>query len=95
VAIWKDLEPRTRSASEDWVFAYILETPSERSDGQWYEALLFRDAGRTVFGKLEIVGANPSRRDFRAIATKVVTDSEYRASLMANDPNLIRLWRRH
>ena len=42
--------PSPRRSKQHWAFAFYYETPSERDDGLWYEAFLFRDEDRTVFG---------------------------------------------
>jgi hypothetical protein len=92
MGIWTSVEPRSRGR-HSWVFAHYVETPSEREDGQWLDALYFRSADRTKFGKLEFLG-ELAKHDFRAIATKVDMNSEYRASLFSDDPELPKLWRK-
>jgi hypothetical protein len=71
MGLWYQLKPRTKRPHR-WHIALYLETPSERTDGNWYEALLVRDEDRTWFGILEFCGRQLSARDFRALATKVV-----------------------
>ena len=93
MGLWYDVESRARPAKKRWRFVHYIETPSERADGQWFEALYFRDEDRTKFGKLEFIG-QLERRDFRSIATKIEKDQEYRRRLLSDDPELPRLWRR-
>jgi len=93
VGIWYAVEPRARKRDVKWRFLHYIETPSERDDGQWYEALFFRNDERSTFGKIEFTG-RLERHDFRAIATKLQRDQAYRTKYLSNDPELPKLWRR-
>ena len=55
MGIWYEIKPKTKR-EHPWLFAQYLETPSERGDGQWYVAFLFRDRERTAFGIREFIG---------------------------------------
>jgi hypothetical protein len=93
---WHEITPH-RLAREDthkWVFAAYSESPNERSDGQWYDSLLFRDVERTVFGIREWIGELVYRQKLRELATKIVTDAEFRSELISSDPELPELWKR-
>ena len=91
MGIWTAVEPRNRGDRE-WLYAHYIETPSERDDSNWFEALYFRNTERTRFGKLEF--DHLTGRDFRSIATKIDLNAEYRNSLLSNDPELPALWRK-
>src|SRR5262245_40282829 len=100
---WYPVKPnRVRRSFRDhpWIFAYYFESPDERDDGMWYHALLFRDRDRTEFGALEFVDGEVTvpvfhrQHDLRAIASRIVTDSAYRNSLLQDSPRLRELWRR-
>jgi hypothetical protein len=56
MGLWYKVEPRTAAREHAWKFAQCIETPSERDDGLWLQALYFRNADRTQFGKVEVVG---------------------------------------
>jgi hypothetical protein len=71
MGLWYELKPRSRPRGE-WLYAHYIETPEERSDGNWFEVLYFRDVGRSRFGKLEFDGL--MHRDFRDLATKIDSD---------------------
>jgi hypothetical protein len=96
MSLWCEIEPLRNRRKHDWVFALYHEMPTERDDGQWYEAFLFRNEARTVFGLKEQLGDNPSRhfRDYRAMATRVIKDKRFRNSLISDDPDLPRLWKK-
>lgn len=94
MGIWYTLEPRTAAREKTWTFAHYIETPSERDDGLWLQALYFRNADRSQFGKVEIVANHLSGLDCRSIATKIVKDKNFRARYLSDDPELPKLWRR-
>jgi hypothetical protein len=98
MGIWCEVKPLSPKRSKhQWIFALYLEAPSERDDNLWYEAFLFRNEDRTVFGLKEQVGDHLSRHfhDYRAMATRVLNDKEFRTSLISDDPNLPQMWKRH
>ena len=67
-----------------------------RSDGQDYEAFLFRNQQRTVFGIHEWLGESPQSRNLLPkMAYRVVTDPEYRKKLISDDPDLPEMWKKH
>lgn len=95
---WYEIKPLSRKRSQhQWIFSLYLEYPSERDDGLWYEAFLSRNEDRTVFGLKERVGDHLSRHfhDYRAMATRVLNDKEFRTPLISDEPNLPRMWKRH
>jgi hypothetical protein len=92
MGLWFPLKPRSRPRGE-WRYAHYIETPDERSDGNWFEVLYFRDVERSRFGKLEFVGP-VLHSDFRNLATKIDSDRAYRESLLSDDPELPKLWRK-
>ena len=95
---WLEVKPViSRRLRHPWIFAFYYEIPSERDDNLWYEAFLFRNEDRTVFGLKKQVGNHLSRHfhDYRAMATRVLNDKEFRTSLISNDPVLPRMWKRH
>lgn len=94
MAHWYAIEPRTKPREHIWSFAVCIEAPSEREDEQWWEALYFRNADRTQFGKIEIFGTKLSGTDFRSVATKIVKDKTYRERYVSEDPELPKLWRK-
>jgi hypothetical protein len=83
-----------------WVFAYYFQAPEEREDGKWYHAVVFRDEGRKQFGAFEFIGEDVTVPDFerrynkRRIAARIITDPEFRNSLLRDSPALCELWRR-
>jgi hypothetical protein len=98
MGIWCEIKPLSPGRSKrQWVFALYYETPSERDDGLWYEAFLFRDEDRSVFGLKEQIGDHlvSHFQDYRAMATRVMKDKEFRTSLISNNPELPRMWRKH
>jgi hypothetical protein len=98
MGIWCDVKPLSpRRSRHQWVFVLYYETPSERADGLWYEAFLFRNEDRTVFSRKEQIGNHlPGHfKDYRAMATRVINDKEFRKSLISDDPELPRMWKRH
>ena len=95
MGIWYDVKPKGLSREDSgnrWVFAYYLETPSEREDGQWLIRHLFRDKRRTVFGVKE---TSDLMFDHDKWAYRVIHDREFRDSCVSDDPDLRQLWKRH
>jgi hypothetical protein len=94
--IWSPLKPKRLSRKEaDHAlhFATYIETPTDRPDGQWYEAFLFRDDGFTFFGLQEFVGPLRHHADMRALATKVVQDRALMKSLVTEVGDVKRIWK--
>ncbi len=77
----------------EWIFAEYAEPPSQRTDEKSYRAFLFRNEDRTVFGVKEFWGQ--SSIDFRQMASRVVADEEFRTSLISEDEDLQKIWKRH
>lgn len=97
MGMWTDFTPRKlskRDSEHPWVFAEYMETPSERDDGYWYTAFLFRDRDRTIFGIKEFF-VFPPQPSVYELATRVVKDAAFRESLVSNDPDLPKIWKRH
>jgi hypothetical protein len=93
--IWYELKPKKlmkQDRKHPWMFAEYLEAPSEREDGRWYKAFLFRDEERTIYGIKEF--SELPNIDFRDLATRVVLDEEFRKSLISSDPMLPKIWKR-
>lgn len=97
MGMWHDIKPLSPRRSEgEWVFALYYETPDERADNLWYEAFLFRNDDRTVFGRRETTGSHLRHvHDYRAMATRIMNDRDFRKSLISDDPDLPRMWKRH
>lgn len=100
---WFPIEPhrvRRSFRNHPWVFAYCFQAPDERDDGKWYHAIVFRDEGRTQFGAFEFIEEGVTVPDFerrydkRQIARRIVTDAEFRESLLRDSSELRGLWRR-
>lgn len=87
----------TRLSKKDqnhkWVIAIYYEYPSKRADGREYKAFIFRNRERTVFGLKEYYDFQ--HVDYRKMATKVIQDKEYRESLISEDPDLPKIWKKH
>jgi hypothetical protein len=95
---WMEIKPTRlrRNRKHSWIFAHYYETPSEREDNAWYEAFLFRNEDRTVFGIKERVGGDPGLfANCQAMAARVIKDKRFRDSLVSSDPDLPRMWKRH
>lgn len=96
-SIWHEVEPlRLRKSHRDhtWVFAVYQEW--NRPDGRDYRAFLFRDRERTVYGVKEwFTSSEPGMTQVRKLASRVVVDSGFRATMISEDPDLEHLWRRH
>lgn len=95
MSMWNAIKPYRLKPQDDgaWSFASYVEFPSERDDGQWYEALLFRSTDGTVFGVREFRGSLVPGHTLRKMATKVVLDARYRKSLISDDPWIKKMWR--
>jgi hypothetical protein len=82
--------------NREWKFMLYQESPFERKDQRDYCAFLFRDEDRTLFGMKEYFDDDILPIDkFRDLAAKVVRDSQLRKSLLSDNPDLPRLWKRH
>lgn len=95
--LWRDLNAKglaKRDQNHGWVFAYYIQTPSDRGDDCWYEALLFRNVARTVFGIKEFTDL-VHQRVIERMTARVVQDEVYRETLMSDAPILPLLWKRH
>lgn len=93
--IWYDLTPKKLAKKDQqhpWLFAEYFEAPSEREDARWYKVFLFRDKERITFGLKEYWELPNS--DFRDLATRVVQDKDFRESLISEDPDLPKIWKR-
>jgi hypothetical protein len=66
-------------------------------DGRYYEALLFRDRDHKHFGIKEWVVSQTESGSpvsvFRKLAWRIVTDRDFRAALLSDDPALKHFWR--
>lgn len=77
----------------EWIFAEYYEKPEQRADKKAYRAFTFRNKDRTVFGVKEF-WEEPTV-DLRQMATRVVTDKAFRESLISDDEDLRKIWKRH
>lgn len=77
----------------EWIFAEYFEKPEQRDDEKSYRAFLFRSADRTIFGIKEFFD-EPSV-DFRKLASRVVSDKQFRDDLVTEDEDLRKIWKRH
>lgn len=97
LCLWWEVEPLPLSPAykdHPWVFAIYQEW--NRPDGQSYEAFLFRNQQRTVFGIYEWLGQSLQLRSLLPkMAFRVVTDPEYRRKLVSHDPDLPKMWKKH
>jgi N-glycosylase/DNA lyase len=93
---WVEITP-TRLSKKDqnhcWIFATYFEFPSDRDDCREYKAFLFRNNERTIFGLKEY--RDWQMVDYRKLATRVIQDKEFRKSLISEDPDLPKIWKRH
>ena len=94
MGIWIDIRTKGKR-KHPWHFAYYIESPSQRDDGQSYQAFLFRDEERSRFGRKEFLGRTISRVNFGKMAARVVADVTFRKALLSDDPSLPKLWKRH
>jgi hypothetical protein len=94
MGIWSEIKPLGRPV-RDWRFAEYIELPSERPDGKWFIALLFRNEERNQFGICEWIGVGRSERPpLEKLARRVVSDATFRRSLVSDREDLPRLWKR-
>src|SRR5690348_12681242 len=96
MGIWYEIKPRNlpkREAGHQWLFAQYIEAPSEREDGRWYHALLFRNVDRTLFGIKEFDELVHFRR-MEQMARRVVREANFRENLLSDDPDLPKIWKR-
>jgi hypothetical protein len=93
MGIWTEIKPKG-ARSPEWQFAEYSEAPSERGDGQWYTAFLFRNGKRTEFGIREWLGELPHRQELRHLAMRVVVNRSLRKSLLSDRPDLPKWWKR-
>jgi len=100
--MWSELKPtglpRKRHVKpSEWFFALYCEAPSDRGDGQWYQAILFRNADRSIYGIKEWLGPTiPHHYSFfDKLAAKIIRDNALRQSLVSVDPDLPDMWKRH
>src|SRR4051794_26298186 len=77
----------------EWLFAQYAESPEHRLDGKSYRVFVFRNKDRTVFGMKEFW--EPTSTDFRQLASRVVTDANFRESLISDDEDLRKIWKKH
>ena len=95
---WREVKPKglaRKDRKHSWLFAVLCEWRTDRTDSESYTALLFRDADRTLFGLKEWIGPGPHQQVLREHATKVVVDKAFRVSLLSDDPDLPRAWKRY
>lgn len=77
----------------EWIFAQYYESPAERTDGKFYRAFTFRNKERTIFGIKEFW--DDEKTDFRMLASRVVSDKVFRDTLISDDEDLRKIWKRH
>lgn len=77
----------------DWIFAEYYEYPEQRPDEKPYRAFLFRNKQRTIFGVKEFY--EERQTDFRKLASRVVTDANFRETLISEDEDLPKIWKKH
>ncbi len=94
MGIWSDFKIKSRR-KHPWLFATYTEFPSERQDGLWYEAFLFRNEDRTTFGLHEFNGDLPQRNVVPSMAKRCVTDEQYRQSMISEDKEIKKWWKKH
>ena len=92
---WYDFAPSglsKRDKDHPWVFAVYREI--YREDGT-YQAFLFRNMSRTIFGIREwFRNSAPRGAELQRLAHKVVTDKAARVSMISDDPDLPDMWKR-
>jgi len=94
--LWYALQPKRlsrHSKKHNLYFAEYTETPSVRTDGQWYQAFLFRNDDYSLFGIKEFIGSLIHHDDMRTLATKVICDTELMKSLLTDDSDVKRIWK--
>jgi hypothetical protein len=79
--------------NHSWIIAVYSQFASNRDDGREYKAFFFRNDDRTVFGLKE--HWRNQVIDFRKLATRVVQDEDFRKSLVSDDSDLPKVWKRH
>ena len=95
---WSEIKPSSINLAKvngdyPWVFVIYYETPSDRDDNRWHTVLMFRNSDRTVFGIMEY--DDLVRFDnLRNLARRIVEEKAFRDSLVSDDPDLPRLWKR-
>ena len=95
MGFWRFIKPKVKRKHK-WLFARYTEFPTERSDGKWYEAVLFRDEERTEFGITEFIGDHPQNGDFiQHLAKRIVADCEYRRSMLSENKEVKKWWKKH
>ena len=77
----------------EWLFAQYAEGPEHRLDGKSYKVFVFRNKQRTVFGMKEYWGEGSV--DFRQLAARVVADQNFRETLISDDEDLRKIWKKH
>lgn len=82
-----------KAQKHEWIFAEYFEHPEHRKDEKAYRAFLFRNKDRTIFGLKEFY--EEKKTDFRQLATRVVTDANFRETLISDDEDLPKMWKRH
>ena len=87
---WCEIKPTTKR-EHPWLFATLYETGT---DGESRITFHFRNVDRTKFGSHVFVGEGPHYRKLRQMATRVVVDKAYRNTLLSDDPELPKLWKR-
>lgn len=92
--LWREIKPKAKR-KHPWVFAWYYEFPSDRTDGRWYGAFLFRNTDRTTFGIREYYDDMLHQNEVRHLATRVVVDPELRKSMVSDRPDLPKWWKRH
>ncbi len=93
MGVWTEIKPEGKVSSREWKFASYIETPRERASEEWYVAFLFRDEDRTQFGIREWFERTPHTPNLRKIATRVISDREFRRSLLSEREDLPKWWR--
>ena len=95
--LWREVEPLPLAhAYKDHPWRFAIYSESNRPDGQNYEAFLFRNQERTVFGICEWLDESPRFWNLLPkMAYRVVTDPEYRKKLVSDDPDLPEMWKKH
>ncbi len=93
MGIWSAIKPKGGRA-KGWHFAYYYETPTERADGKWYSALLFRDDDRTQFGIREWTGELRHHQDLRHMAMRVLVEPRFRKALLSDREDFPKWWKK-